>query len=77
MILDRATIENAKEILDLQKLTYRSKAEIYYDDTLPPLIQTREEIRNDFALSEWPRWVPISLRTPHHRKGCISTFFLI
>ena len=52
MILDRATIEDAKEILDLQKLAYRSEAEIHYDDTLPPLTQTREEIRNDFALSE-------------------------
>ena len=52
MILERATIEDAKEILDLQKLAYRSEAEIYYDDTLPPLTQTREEIRNDVALSQ-------------------------
>ena len=46
MTFDRATIEDAKEILDVQKLAYRREAEIHYDDTLPPLTQTREETRN-------------------------------
>ncbi|HNT73423.1 MAG TPA: GNAT family N-acetyltransferase [Anaerolineae bacterium] len=36
-------------ILALQKLAYRSEAERYSDFTLPPLRQTPEEIRADFA----------------------------
>jgi len=41
-------MEDAKEILDLQKLAYQSEAEIYNDYTIPPLTQTLEEMRNDF-----------------------------
>ena len=48
IIIERATLEDAKEILDLQKLAYQSEAEIYDDDTIPPLTQTLEEVRNDF-----------------------------
>ena len=48
MIIERAHIEDAKEILDLQKLAYQSEAEIYNDYTIPPLTQTLEEMRNDF-----------------------------
>lgn len=43
-----ATGEDAKEILILQKRAYRSEAERYNDDTLPPLTQTLEGIRDDF-----------------------------
>jgi len=48
MIITRAEMEDTKEILDLQKLAYRSEAEIYHDDMIPPLTQTLEEIRGDF-----------------------------
>jgi GNAT superfamily N-acetyltransferase len=48
MMIERAHIEDAKEILDLQKLAYQSEAEIYNDYTIPPLTQTLEEMRNDF-----------------------------
>jgi ribosomal protein S18 acetylase RimI-like enzyme len=48
IIIERAKLEDAKEILDLQKLAYQSEAEIYDDDTIPPLTQTLEEVRNDF-----------------------------
>jgi ribosomal protein S18 acetylase RimI-like enzyme len=48
VIIERAALEDAKEILDLQKLAYQSEAEIYDDDTIPPLTQTLEEVRNDF-----------------------------
>ena len=48
MIIERAKIKDAKEILDLQKLAYESEAEIYNDYTIPPLTQTLEEIRTDF-----------------------------
>jgi N-acetylglutamate synthase-like GNAT family acetyltransferase len=48
MIIERAVIENAGEILDLQKLAYLSEAEIVDDFTIPPLHQTIDEIRSEF-----------------------------
>ncbi|UCD85777.1 MAG: GNAT family N-acetyltransferase [Deltaproteobacteria bacterium] len=48
MIIERAGIEDAKEILDLQKLAFKSEAEIYDDYTISPLTQTLEEIETDF-----------------------------
>jgi ribosomal protein S18 acetylase RimI-like enzyme len=48
MIIERASVEDAEEILALQKLAYQSEAAIYDDYTIPPLTQTLEEIRADF-----------------------------
>lgn len=48
MIIERATVSDAEEILSLQKLAYRSEAEIYDDFNISPLLQTLEEIRKDF-----------------------------
>jgi ribosomal protein S18 acetylase RimI-like enzyme len=48
MVIEKAAIEDAKEILELQKLAYRSEAEIYGDFTIPPLTQTLDEIQEDF-----------------------------
>ena len=48
MIIEQARVEDAEEILKLQKLAYLSEAEIYDDYTIPPLTQTLEEIRDDF-----------------------------
>jgi ribosomal protein S18 acetylase RimI-like enzyme len=45
----RASPADAEEILSLQKLAYRSEAEIYDDWTLPPLHQTLEEIAAEFT----------------------------
>ena len=47
-MIDRATVADAEEILSLQKLAYRSEAEIYDDFNIPPLLQTPEEIKKDF-----------------------------
>lgn len=44
----QATFEDAIEILDLQKLAYQSEAQIYSDWTIPPLLQTVEEIQGEF-----------------------------
>jgi anthranilate synthase/aminodeoxychorismate synthase-like glutamine amidotransferase len=44
-----AKVEDAEEILVLQKRAFRSEAERYGDDTLPPLTQTLDEITDDFA----------------------------
>jgi GNAT superfamily N-acetyltransferase len=48
MRVERATVDDAEEILSLQKLAYQSEAEIYDDFTIPPLTQTLEEIKKDF-----------------------------
>lgn len=44
----RATPDNATEILVLQKLAYQSEARIYNDWNIPPLLQTIEEIQDEF-----------------------------
>lgn len=49
MMIERATVSDAEEILSLQKLAYRSEAEIYNDFNIPPLLQTLEEITRDFG----------------------------
>ncbi len=47
MIVEPATLEDAKEILPLQKLAYASEAEIYNDFSIQPLIQTFEQLQNE------------------------------
>jgi ribosomal protein S18 acetylase RimI-like enzyme len=44
----RADIADADEILELQKLAYQSEAAIYTDWSLPPLTQTRDDIKREF-----------------------------
>jgi GNAT superfamily N-acetyltransferase len=48
MIIERASIEDAEEILELQKLAYVSEAEIIDDFTILPLHQTIDEISSEF-----------------------------
>jgi GNAT superfamily N-acetyltransferase len=47
MIIEQASTKDAAEILALQKLAYRSEAELYDDYTIPPLTQTLEEMCDD------------------------------
>ena len=44
----QASLEDATEILVLQKLAYQSEAQIYNDWSIPPLLQDIEEIRDEF-----------------------------
>lgn len=48
MLITQATVADAEEILDLQKLAYQSEAAIYHDYTIPPLTQTLPEIKAEF-----------------------------
>ena len=48
MIIEKATVSDAEELLALQKLAYRSEAEIYNDFSIPPLVQTLESMEEDF-----------------------------
>jgi len=49
IVIARSMVEDAEEILSLQKLAFQSQAELYDDHTLPPLRQTLEELREEFA----------------------------
>jgi ribosomal protein S18 acetylase RimI-like enzyme len=46
--ISRADLEDADEILDLQKMAYQSEAALYNDWSIPPLTQTLEQIRKEF-----------------------------
>ena len=49
MILERSSVDDAAEILALQKIAYLSEAEIYGDYSIPPLTQTPEQVEKDFG----------------------------
>jgi ribosomal protein S18 acetylase RimI-like enzyme len=49
MKISKANKQAADKILKLQKLAYQSEAEIYDDFSIPPLIQTLEQIKKDFS----------------------------
>jgi N-acetylglutamate synthase-like GNAT family acetyltransferase len=48
MLIETANIRDAQAILDLQKLAYQSEAAIWNDYTIPPLMQSLEEMEQDF-----------------------------
>ena len=48
MKIEPAAIEDAADILALQKLAYQSEAELYNDFTIQPLMQTIEELEREF-----------------------------
>ena len=47
-LIELASIGDAEEILELQKLAYKSEAKIIGDFTIPPLLQTIDDIRSEF-----------------------------
>ncbi len=48
MLIEIANVKDAQAILDLQKLAYQSEAAITGDYTIPPLVQSLEEMEQDF-----------------------------
>ena len=48
MKIEEVSGEDLQEILELQKLAFQIQGEIYNDFTIPPLIQTLEELKVDF-----------------------------
>ncbi len=48
MIIEKAKVIDAEDILKIQKVAYLSQAEIYDDYTLHPLVETIEEAINEF-----------------------------
>lgn len=49
MIITVARAEDAQAILELQRLAYRSEAELYSDDVLPPLTETVDDLCREFG----------------------------
>jgi len=49
MKVETATKSDANEILDLQKVAYLSEAKIYDDYSIPPLVQTVDELMEEFS----------------------------
>ena len=49
MRIERATLEDATEILALQHQAYQSEAALYNDLTISPLTETLEALRADFG----------------------------
>ncbi len=49
VLVEKAMLSDAEEILALQKLAFQSEAFLYADYSLLPLIQTLEDIRQEFA----------------------------
>jgi len=48
MITKKAEFSDLEEILQLQKLAYKSEAELYNDFNIPPLVQTLKEVEEEF-----------------------------
>jgi ribosomal protein S18 acetylase RimI-like enzyme len=46
-MIEDAVVDDAEEILQLQKLAYQSEAAIYDDYTIPPLVQSLEGMLTD------------------------------
>jgi len=49
IFIERAAVEDAPEILALQKAAFRSEAEIYGDFSIEPLVQTQESLVQQFS----------------------------
>ncbi len=48
MEIKEATIEDAAIILQIQKEAFISEAKLHHDFTIPPLVQTLDELKADF-----------------------------
>jgi phosphoribosylanthranilate isomerase/GNAT superfamily N-acetyltransferase len=51
--IEPAAIVDAAEILALQKLAYRSEADLYRDHSIAPLVQTPAEIESEFGVKRF------------------------
>jgi ribosomal protein S18 acetylase RimI-like enzyme len=48
-VTSRATVEDATTILALQKLAFRSEAELYGDWSIPPMVQSLDSLIAEFS----------------------------
>jgi ribosomal protein S18 acetylase RimI-like enzyme len=48
VVIEMATVADAAAIFDLQQNAYQTEAAIYNDPTIPPLLETRDQLREQF-----------------------------
>lgn len=48
MRIQTANVDDAEEILQLQKLAYKSEAKLHGDFQIPPLVETLDELKDKF-----------------------------
>lgn len=53
MLVEKASVSDAEDILALQKQAYLSEAAIYGDFQIKPLVQTLRELRTEFETSHF------------------------
>ncbi len=53
MKIEQANISDLETILDLQRTSYVSQAELYNDFTIPPMTQTLQEMYDDFSYKKF------------------------
>ena len=73
--IELASAEDTEAILRLQQLAYQSEARLYNDWSLPPLTQTLESLRQEFACSIvlkalWDNHLAGSVRARQEGETC-------
>ena len=70
IIIEKASVDDAEDILELQKFAYISEAELISDFTIPPLHQTLDEILSEFNYQ-------IFLKVEHNNRiiGSVRCYF--
>jgi ribosomal protein S18 acetylase RimI-like enzyme len=68
IIIKQALVKDAQEILDLQKLCYKSEADIYNLCSVPPMHQTLEAITREFE-----SYLILKVLIPSAGKGVIGS----
>jgi predicted N-acetyltransferase YhbS len=53
MKIQRAYVSDAEHILELQKTSFKSEAELYCNHSIPPMTQTLQEMQDDFLFKEF------------------------
>ena len=53
MKIQKADVSDAEHILELQKISYKSEAELYHDHNMPPMTQTLKEMQDDFLYKKF------------------------
>jgi hypothetical protein len=57
--IKKASIDDLEEILQLQKQAYISEAELYDDYDIKPLLQTLDDIKQDFLKQDFLKQILI------------------
>ncbi len=53
MKIEQASASDLEQILELQKISYTSQAELYNDFSIPPMTQTIQEMHDDFSYKKF------------------------